>query len=251
MSQRVEPAYRLLADELTREILSGTYAQEEALPTEAELVESHGLSRQTVRRAFQELVSSGLVYRVAGRGTFVSPAGRPFQQQFGSMEELMGTTLNPELELIEPLTTRIDVAAAGRLHCSDDSVGTLRFRRVHEGRPYSVTDAYFPPDITTRLSSVPELASVGAISRGTISRITLIGVLDDLLDSPIAEADQSITAIAATDDVAATLDCEPGDPLLRIDRLYRDRDGNPVQLAISAFLPDMYSYRVRLRRSAS
>lgn len=251
MSTRVEPAYRLLAGELSRAILAGTYAQEEPLPTEAELVESHGLSRQTVRRAFQELVSSGLVYRVAGRGTFVSPAGRPFQQQFGSMEELMGTSLNPELELIEPLTTRIDVAAAGRLQSADDAVGALRFRRVHEGRPYSVTEAFFPPEITARLATVPELSSAGAISRGTISRITLIGVLDDLLDSPIAEADQSITAIAATDEVAATLACEPGDPLLRIDRLYRDRDGNPVQLAISSFLPDLYSYRVRLRRSAS
>ncbi len=251
MSTRVEPAYRLLADELSRAVLSGTYAQEEALPTEADLVESHGLSRQTVRRAFQELVSSGLVYRVAGRGTFVSPAGRPFQQQFGSMEELMGTSLNPELELLEPLTTRIDVSAAGRLQSTDDAVGTLRFRRVHEGRPYSVTDAYFPPDITARLSTVPELASPGSISRGTISRITLIGVLDDLLDSPIAEADQSITAVAATKDVAHTLDCGQGDPLLRIDRLYRDRNGTPVQLAISSFLPDLYSYRVRLRRSAS
>lgn len=251
MATRVEPAYRLLAGELSREILSGSYAQEEALPTEAELVARHGLSRQTVRRAFQDLVSSGLVYRVAGRGTFVAPAGRPFQQQFGSMEELMGTSLNPELDLIEPLTTRIDVAAAGRLHCAGDSVGALRFRRIHEGRPYSVTDAFFPPDITARLATVPELSSKGAISRGTISRITLIGVLDDLLDSPIAEADQSITAVAATQEVSQSLECSVGDPLLRIDRLYRDRDGNPVQLAISSFLPDIYSYRVRLRRSAS
>jgi DNA-binding GntR family transcriptional regulator len=37
--------------------------------------------------------------------------------------------------------------------------------------------------------------------------------------------------------------------VLRIDRLYSDRSGRPVELAVSHFHPDRYSYRLEIRRS--
>ncbi|MUH46274.1 MAG: GntR family transcriptional regulator, partial [Actinobacteria bacterium] len=120
-------AYQTLATELRTAILQGKYPDGMALPTEAELVEQHHLSRQTVRRAFQELVADDLVYRVPGRGTFASPTDRPYLRQFGSIEELMGLSLDTELELLEPLSPRVDVAAAGRLRANADVVSTLRF----------------------------------------------------------------------------------------------------------------------------
>jgi DNA-binding GntR family transcriptional regulator len=36
--------------------------------------------------------------------------------------------------------------------------------------------------------------------------------------------------------------------VLRIDRLYLGAGGDPVELAVSYFHPEHYSYRVRLRR---
>ena len=51
-------------------------------------------------------------------------------------------------------------------------------------------------------------------------------------------------------DIAAALNCPVGAPLLRIDRVYRDGNGRPVELAVSYFLPDLYSYRVQLRRNS-
>ena len=95
-------AYHTLASELRTSILQGKYADGSPLPTEAELASHHHLSRQTVRRASQELVAEDLVYRVAGRGTFAAPADRQYLRQFGSIEELMGLSLDTELELIEP-----------------------------------------------------------------------------------------------------------------------------------------------------
>jgi GntR family transcriptional regulator len=37
--------------------------------------------------------------------------------------------------------------------------------------------------------------------------------------------------------------------LLRIDRLYLDASGTAAELAVSHFLPELYSYRTNLRRS--
>jgi DNA-binding GntR family transcriptional regulator len=67
----------------------------------------------------------------------------------------------------------------------------------------------------------------------------------------IKGAEQSITAAAAPPSVAEHLECEPGQPVLRIDRLYTDDTGTPVELAVSYFDPAHYSYQVRLRRSPS
>ena len=223
-------AYHTLASELRTSILQGKYADGSPLPTEAELALHHHLSRQTVRRAFQELVSEDLVYRVAGRGTFAAPADRQYLRQFGSIEELMGLSL--------------DVAAAGRLSTTGDVISAVRFRRLHDGKPFCITDTYFPLEVGQQLGDLPELTE-----RGTISRITVIGVLDSRLESPITEADQSITAVTAPPDIHDALDCDTGAPLLRIDRIYRDGDGRAVELAVSHFLPELYSYRVRLRRN--
>ena len=52
-----ESAYHLLAQELRAAILRHEYPDGVRLPTEAELAEQHRVSRQTVRRAFQDLVS--------------------------------------------------------------------------------------------------------------------------------------------------------------------------------------------------
>src|ERR1700755_2572780 len=115
-------SYRSLASTLREAILGGEYADGRRLPTEAELAESQSLSRQTVRRAMQELVSDGLVYRVPGRGTYpVSQAERYLRHQ-GSGEHLMSLSLDTDCEIIQPLQRRVDLAAAGRLRLTSDDV---------------------------------------------------------------------------------------------------------------------------------
>jgi DNA-binding GntR family transcriptional regulator len=78
---------------------------------------------------------------------------------------------------------------------------------------------------------------------------TVIGLLEPHLAEPIAEAAQSITIAPADALVADAVGCRPGHPMLRVDRLYSDVGGRPVELSVSHFLPEQYTYRVTLRRS--
>jgi 5-formyltetrahydrofolate cyclo-ligase len=68
--------YSQVAAQLEAVALSGPLGEETVLPAEWELVELLGVSRGTVRRAVADLERSGLVWREAGRGTFVNPAAR-------------------------------------------------------------------------------------------------------------------------------------------------------------------------------
>ena len=107
-----EPAYRALAKELRSRIAAGRYAGDTRLPTESDLVEEFALSRQTVRRAFVDLVAEGLVYRVPGRGTFVAQERPRYLRQLGSIEDLMSLSDDPDMEITAAPVTIVDMEAA-------------------------------------------------------------------------------------------------------------------------------------------
>jgi len=78
--------------------------------------------------------------------------------------------------------------------------------------------------------------------------VTVIGLIDARTSGSITAAEQSVSAAGAPLFAARHLGREVGEPLLRIDRLYFDDSDDPVELAVSYFDPEHYSYRVKLRR---
>jgi DNA-binding GntR family transcriptional regulator len=241
--EKTEPAFRRVWNDLRTQILSQAFPADVPLPTEAEIASQYSVSRQTVRRAFQDLVTEGLVLRIPGKGTFATPATGRYLRQFGSIDDLMGLSADSQLRVLEPLARVVDPTAASRLRLPEDHVARTTFLRLHGGEPFCHTTVYLPPMVRARLADAKELSAPG-----TVSSVTVIGLLDRVLDAPIQDADQSITVAPAPPPVAASLDLAPGAQLLRIDRIYFDTEENAVELAVSYFHPDRYSYRVRLRR---
>ncbi|AZG45670.1 GntR family transcriptional regulator [Gordonia insulae] len=240
-----EPAYRALAGTLRAQIAEGLYRGGVRLPTESELSDEFGLSRQTVRRAFQDLVAEGAVYRVPGRGTFATESGGRYLRQLGSIEDLMNLSDDTTMEVVSAPRRQVDLEAAGRLRLDTDLVYRMAFRRFHDGVPFVLTTVCWPEHVARLVIDKPEVAA------GATSAYTMIGLLEPHLRVPIAEAAQSITVSSADGSVAAQLNCPEGHAMLRVDRLYSDADGNAVELAVSYFLPEHYTYRVTLRRSTT
>lgn len=240
--RRGESSYRLLARILREQIYNNAYADDQPLPTESELVDAHGLSRQTVRRAYQELVADGLVYRERGRGTFIVPSDQRYGRPFASVGDLMGLTLDTEFEVIKPLHGGWDEDAAEKLHLRSRQLYSIVFRRIHHDSVFCMTTVYLPPDVGAQLEELPELSIAGARSR-----VTVIALIESR-GHDIVGADQVITAVAATDRVAELLGCAAGIPILHVERTYFGRNGQPLEHAVSDFLPEQYSHRLRLGR---
>ena len=82
--------YKTIRDDLLRAIENGRLQPDQALPSERERCQRYGTSRMTVRHAVTELESLGSVYRMQGKGTFVS--GRkliqPLMQVSGFTEDM-------------------------------------------------------------------------------------------------------------------------------------------------------------------
>ncbi|MDV2478410.1 GntR family transcriptional regulator [Rhodococcus zopfii] len=237
-----EPAYAQLSRQLREAVESGAYRDGARLPTEAELAQQHGVSRQTVRRAFQDLVADGVVYRVPGRGTFANEPGR-YRRPHGSIEDLLALSADTTMEIVSPLRRGVDIEAASRLRLDTDLLHSVVLRRLHDGVPFVHTTIWLPDPIAAHVQDAPELAARAS------SKATLIGLLEPHLPHPIVQAAQSITVAPATAEVAAELGCEVGHPMLRVDRLYSDSEGALTELSVSYFLPEHYTYRVTLRRA--
>jgi DNA-binding GntR family transcriptional regulator len=71
-ARQAAPSQTIAAD-LRAAIAEGRYPHGAALPSEPELARIYQVSRPTVRKAIDALVSEGLVYVLRGRGSFVRP----------------------------------------------------------------------------------------------------------------------------------------------------------------------------------
>jgi GntR family transcriptional regulator len=233
-------AYRELADQLRQRILQSEGGR---LPTEAELTQEYRVSRHTVRRAYQELVAEGVVRRTPGRGTFPAPPGQ-YVRSFGSLEDLIAQSEDTEMEVLRPLAPVSAPDDEVRSRLMARQVMELRIRRLNSGLPFSQTTALFPLPVGRKLERFDWLRGTGARHHATV-----LALLDQVLFRSPAVAEQVITVAPVPADVAVQIDCEPGQQVLRIDRLFLDRDDRPIELAINYFNPERYSYRMMMTRT--
>ena len=155
--------FEILADQLRRGILAGTWTTGQKLPTEQELSKESGLSLTTVRRAFDELVAERIVVRRQGAGSFVAPV-RPRDER---VRRNIGVLL-PDTQLYYPRVLQgIDesLAAAGAAlqlatyrtqpERGDDSLGALLDSGV-DGLLIAPTPAWIA-DSAARVRQLEEL----------------------------------------------------------------------------------------------
>ncbi len=65
-----EPKYEMVKQHVVNLLTQGVVGFGEKLPSEHSLMEQFNVSRNTIRQAFAELTSLGLIYKEQGRGTF-------------------------------------------------------------------------------------------------------------------------------------------------------------------------------------
>lgn len=234
-------AYRRVADELRQLIAAGEHALDRPLPTEFELAGQFGVSRQTVRRAFLDLVAEGLVYRVAGRGTFIRPPEMHYRQSFDGVEDLLRLKLQTHLEIITPIHPTGTPSDTGGPWPEGQTYG-LRLLRLHREVPFCRTEVRLPPAVGWVLRDHPDLSVPGRPTPQTV-----IGIIE-AAGFEIQSGTQTTTATSAQPEDAALLGCSVGDPLLSIRRTFFNARGEPLEHSDSVFLPALYSHTLTLSR---
>ncbi|NAW56852.1 MULTISPECIES: GntR family transcriptional regulator [unclassified Vibrio] len=110
-----QPIFRQLADQITRQILQGVWAEGEALPSVRSVSADMKINHLTVMKGYQLLVDEGLVEKRRGQGMFVSAGATTklaeaerasfIQQQIPQIAATLtrlGMPLDDFVELLQP-----------------------------------------------------------------------------------------------------------------------------------------------------
>ncbi len=77
-----QPRYYKIMEKLKEQIHNGTYSPGEQLPSQNVLMKQENASYSTISRVLNELKSDGYIYRINGKGTFVSEDRKPGNRDF-------------------------------------------------------------------------------------------------------------------------------------------------------------------------
>ncbi len=236
------PLYHQIYLVLREKIRSGEFPANSVMPGEQELAKLFDVSRITVKRALNELAAHDLVSRHRGRGTVVT-ASATLPQVHGSFDNLIDSLktlgLETQVQVLElsDMPAPPAVAALLDLEPGAEVQRGVRLRKL-TGEPFSYLIQYMPGDIAAR------------ISRADMETVPMLVLLERAGATPY-EAEQWITAVAADPPIAAALEMAPGAPLLRVERVMRDKAGRAVQLIYAHYRPDRFKYHMRSSRKGS
>ncbi|MBA1433851.1 GntR family transcriptional regulator [Bombilactobacillus bombi] len=78
------PMYLQIKEIILQKINNGEYEKNRAIPSERQLEKIYGVNRMTIKYAINSLVDDGILYRVQGKGTFISPNVRDKRIDIGN-----------------------------------------------------------------------------------------------------------------------------------------------------------------------
>lgn len=233
------PLYSQLREKLRERILDGTYAAHEQLPTESDLIRTFKVSRITVRQALSDLQKEGLLFKIRGKGSFVSKP-KAFQdlarlQGFGEAMHRHGyETFNRVIGL---RMLRAPKAVAARLGLKPaETVCELRRVRFLNREAISLDVTYVRRDLGERLA------------KEDLATRDVFAIIENDYGMPLGEAELRIEAATADPSLARLLGIEEGAPILRIERLTHTPAGEPLDFEYLYYRGDAFQYRVRVER---
>lgn len=215
------PLWTQLRDILRQQITSGELGINAQLPSEAELGEIYGISRIVVRETLADLVRSGLIYKIKGKGAFISTPKRDedfISMVLGFSDEmaLKGRVVRTQI-LNQSLRFPDEKEALALGLQSNAEITSLRRLRSVDGNIRLLVSTCIPTSIA------PELHKIRLEDK------SLYEVLRRQYGLHVAKAERWIDAVLPDDETMELLQLEVIEPLLRIESVAYAKDGRAVE----------------------
>ena len=230
----VRSLYEQIASTLQEEIERGTYEPSGKLPSEAELSERFAVSRVTVRLALGKLTDAHVVERKQGKGTFATQ--RRLQHRLdvlrGFYESMAAQGRRARMELLR--MEECELPPGLRHTFEADVLRCLYLERLH-----------FVDDVPVAVAQTCMLPEASKIARQEAAAVPSYELLERLPGWRIADAEMTVTAIAAPEDIARCLDVTTNAPLLVLRRTSKLADGRTCESTVFHIRPERFDLVVR------
>ncbi|WP_262428892.1 GntR family transcriptional regulator [Paratissierella segnis] len=232
------PLYSQLMDIIVEMIEEGNLKEDDQLPSERELCDTYDISRSTVRQAIQELEKEGYIYRLHGKGTYISP--KMFKQnllKFYSFTEEMkklGKTPSSMVLDFDIINTNEKLAKKMRLNIGDKVYIFTRLR-LADNEPMMLETSYVP------CSRFPGL------TKELLEENPMYDIFSKLYGVSITSAEETFQTVVTRDNEAKLLKYSLHLPSMMIERTTYETE-SVVEYTKSVARGDRFKYSVILKK---
>ena len=226
------PLYQQLQRALRRAINEKKLSADDALPPERDIADELGVSRVTVRKAIDALVTEGLITRRQGAGTFIAArVEKSFSKLSSFSEDMISRGRAPHSAWLRRSEGSVTPEESLTLGLSPGTA-VYRFNRIRyaDGAPMALEYSTIPA------SCLPSPDAV---------ETSLYGALEAHGARPV-RALQRLRAVLFSAEQAELLGLPDGAPGLLIERRGFLRDGRPVEFTQSFYRGDAYDFVAEL-----
>jgi len=204
MAEKVLKYYQLKR-KIIKKINDEEYKVGGLIPSERELMETYQMSRITVRKAIDDLVNEGYLFRVQGKGTFVK-TDESYYDLFSltsCTRDIQNKGMAATRRVLTKETLEADKMRQRRLGLSEGEK-VFRMERVYyaDGVPLNNTITYLP------------LALFPGLEEYDFENESLYAILEREYGVKITHAKRTIEAVLAHEEVAENLEVNEGEPLI-------------------------------------
>jgi GntR family transcriptional regulator len=230
------PLYQQLQRALRQAIENRILSPDDALPPERDLASEFSVSRITVRKAIDGLVSEGMLVRRQGSGTFVcARVEKNFSKLTSFSEDMRARGRNPRSVWLRRSAGTVTPEECLTLR-SSPGTPVYRFHRIRyaDDSPMAVEYA------TILASCLPSLDAVES---------SLYEALERAGNRPV-RALQRLRAVLFTAEQAELLQAKEKDAGLHVERLGFLKDGRAVEFTQTYYRGDIYDFVAELSISS-
>lgn len=220
------------------EVLERDYVRQGApgdrLPSEGDLAARFGVNRHTLRRAVDELIVEGLLERQHGVGIFITDQLLDYRVGSGTRftQTLADIGISTDTKVIRKIIAPVSAGVARHLSlAADESVLWIETLRIADGSPFCVISHFLPVE--------PFRSMLDVYQNGSLHELLAKNC------GALRRTESLVTAVLPQGDDAKLLGITQSRPLLRVKSLnVLDRDGTPIEYAITRFRADRIQLRI-------
>jgi GntR family transcriptional regulator len=231
------PLYHQLKDILKEKIESRDWVPGEKIPSENELIVQYDISRNTVKKALDDLVQEGLLNRIQGKGTFVS---KPKLEQsltgfysFSKVMKAQGLKPKDIILSVEKKAAKLSVARQLQITEGDNVIELKRLRCAND-EPIILETSYIPCDL------------VSDLSKENLEETSLYDYMEQALGIYVTSAKEIFEPVLIRDYESHYLEVEEGFPALLLDRIAYNLEKRPVEFCRSIVRGDRCRFYTEL-----
>jgi GntR family transcriptional regulator len=233
------PYYRQIRDQVDAMIKAGKLKPGQVIFSEGACATKLGVSKMTVRQAFQALRSEGLLIIEKGKRPMISTGRiqKDFQKLRGFTAEMTRRGLKPSSKVLQFEKAAPDAATANLLRLwRNDEIYRVRRLRYADKEIVGLETILLPARM------FPDLA------KPDLENQSLYALMETRYAIAVEWSEEELEAIPAEKDDAKVLQVPAGFPLFSMRRIVFAKDDIPVEYGHSLFRGDRYTASVISRR---